>query len=363
MAFQYARQITIDHTLCGSADSTSFPVLISNTYPYLKTLANGGFVTNASGFDVGFYADPALSQKLPWETELYTASTGQVIYWVQVPTLSVAQDTKIYMGYGNTAITTDQSTPTTVWDANYLGVYHFGTSASLTVADSKNVNNGTNHAATATAQQINGGAAFSGASQYISAGVTGYNVAQAQPLTLEGWLKTSASNDSGLGYLQVTTFAGYRLFTNGLTPGKAEFQMIGASGAIGAMGGTTVTDGTRRRVTMAYDGSGSANGIQIYINGAPESMTLSNASATVGVVPNAEFDIGGAAAVGIFMTGEWDEVRVSKTARTASYDLASYNNQIAPTTFLSVGDQQSLSLVTNLSARTKPSPFTPGNPR
>ena len=50
------RQMTIDHTKVPSTQS-NFTVLVSVTDPALKTLANGGHVANANGFDIGFYAD------------------------------------------------------------------------------------------------------------------------------------------------------------------------------------------------------------------------------------------------------------------------------------------------------------------
>jgi len=43
----YRRAITIDHTKVPNTDQANFPVLISGTYSYLATTANGGGVTNA----------------------------------------------------------------------------------------------------------------------------------------------------------------------------------------------------------------------------------------------------------------------------------------------------------------------------
>src|SRR6201999_2727578 len=50
------RSMTIDHTKVPSPQS-NFTVLVSLTDPALKTIANGGHVANANGFDLGFYAD------------------------------------------------------------------------------------------------------------------------------------------------------------------------------------------------------------------------------------------------------------------------------------------------------------------
>ena len=51
------RTITINDTKVPNTDQMNFPVLISlppNTYPDLKTTANGGSVTNANGYDILF---------------------------------------------------------------------------------------------------------------------------------------------------------------------------------------------------------------------------------------------------------------------------------------------------------------------
>ena len=48
----YRRAITIDHRKVANTDQSSFPVLVTGTYSYLATVANGGKVQNTSGYDV-----------------------------------------------------------------------------------------------------------------------------------------------------------------------------------------------------------------------------------------------------------------------------------------------------------------------
>ena len=122
----YRRAITIDHTKVPNTDQANFPVLISGTYSYLATTANGGNVTNANGYDILFTSDADGVNPIPFEQESYSPSTGAINYWVKVPTLSHTTDTVIYMFYGNSSISTDQSNKTAVWDSNYLGIWHSG---------------------------------------------------------------------------------------------------------------------------------------------------------------------------------------------------------------------------------------------
>jgi hypothetical protein len=55
-----------------------------------------------------------------------------VVYHVKIPTVSHTSDTVFYVCYGNASITTDQSTPTSVWDSDFLSVFHLPNGGSLT---------------------------------------------------------------------------------------------------------------------------------------------------------------------------------------------------------------------------------------
>jgi len=76
-SFNHSRPITIDHTKVANTNQTNFPILISGTYPYLKTTTNGGNVQHVNGFDIGFYSDSALTTKLAHETESYAPPQEQ----------------------------------------------------------------------------------------------------------------------------------------------------------------------------------------------------------------------------------------------------------------------------------------------
>src|SRR5574343_522534 len=139
MAFSYYRAITIDRTKVPTTNQTDFPVLISGTYTYLKTTGNGGLVQNASGYDIGFYSESSLTTKLKWEREVYNSSTGEVLYWVKVPTVNgsgAGRETTIDMAYGDASISTDQSDASNVWDSNYAAVFHFGDGTTKSGTDS-----------------------------------------------------------------------------------------------------------------------------------------------------------------------------------------------------------------------------------
>src|SRR5579885_1498466 len=123
--YAHRRTITIDHTKVPNTDQSNFPLLFSGIYTYLATTGHGGGVTNANGYDIIFTNDAAGTQILPFEQQSYNGATGAVNYWVQIPLVSHTLDTVFYLFYGNSAVTSDQSNKTAVWDGNYKGVWHF----------------------------------------------------------------------------------------------------------------------------------------------------------------------------------------------------------------------------------------------
>jgi hypothetical protein len=75
----------VDHTQCGTADSTSFPVSVVETRVGFKSVANGGSVTSASGYDIAFYSDAGLTTLLDFEIESWSATTGALVAHVPYP--------------------------------------------------------------------------------------------------------------------------------------------------------------------------------------------------------------------------------------------------------------------------------------
>src|SRR5205823_1120398 len=102
-------------------------------------------VANANGYDIGFYADSGGSTKLKWEVEKYDGTTGQLIAWVKIPSVSSSTDTVFYLMYGDSSINTDQSDPPNTWESNFKGVYHLGDGSTVVGTDSTGQAAGSNH--------------------------------------------------------------------------------------------------------------------------------------------------------------------------------------------------------------------------
>src|SRR5579872_5586228 len=162
MAYAYKRTITVDHTKCGSSDSSNFAVLVkldsSNCGTTMKTVGNGGHIQNTitqsggsavtSPADAIFTSDAAGTTQIPYETDYYDGTNGVWWVWVKVATLSHSSDTVFYLYYDDATVTTQQNTgsysPSNVWDSNYSAVWHLPNGSSLNATDStSNANNGT----------------------------------------------------------------------------------------------------------------------------------------------------------------------------------------------------------------------------
>ena len=145
-AFSYRKQITIQESqVTCTADMTSFPVLIKITSDdELRTVGNGGHVQNANGYDITFRAADGATV-LDHEVEKYTASTGELVAWVRIPTLDYNDNTTIYLYYGNSAITSPTANPAGVWDSNYKGVWHLKESGNGTSGEFKDSTSNAKH--------------------------------------------------------------------------------------------------------------------------------------------------------------------------------------------------------------------------
>lgn len=76
--YAFERAIVINHSQVANSDQSNFPVLISATLSDLATVANGGNVQSALGYDIIFTSDAAGQNALAFEQETYSPSTGAI---------------------------------------------------------------------------------------------------------------------------------------------------------------------------------------------------------------------------------------------------------------------------------------------
>ncbi len=340
MAYGSAYLITIDHTKCGSASSSNFPVLVKMTgVTSLKTVGNGG-VINSTGtqtggaagttipYDLVFSSDVAGSSKYPWEVEYYDGATGDLWAWVKIPTVSNSTDTNFYVVYGDSGVTTQQNTssfsPSNVWDTNHKSVWHFASNVAGSVTalgdSTSSANTLTTPAGgiTTAVGQIDGG--ISNASNlYCQGNDTGFAAGSADR-TIELWFNTPTSQ--GSSNMTLISYGTGNMLSVLMRPAGIIISPYTASDVTVSYTWTTNT-WTHLVITI------SSNTGQLYINGAAQGSTWS--ASGFGTTLNGVCRIGEIQIFsGVYYVGKLDEVRVSNSARSADWVLTAYNNQNAP---------------------------------
>jgi hypothetical protein len=127
----YKKEITINHNLVDG-NMADFPVLINITDTDLRDYAQ------SNGDDIAF-VDSTETTQFNHEIEYWDNTTGKLVAWVNVTSLSSSSDTSIYMYYGNDDCG-NQEDITNVWESNYQGVWHFKEGSGTNVSDSTSNN-------------------------------------------------------------------------------------------------------------------------------------------------------------------------------------------------------------------------------
>ena len=318
----YRQKITIDHNKVD-ADQTNFPVLVKTTMNTSRVQSTGNdiFFTSSSGV------------KLNHEIESYNSTTGALIAWVNVTSLSsTLPDTYIYIYYGNTTCPNQQNV-TSVWHTDYKGVWHMKDTGNIVVDSTINKNNGTG-SGTPTMNQsgkIYRSVSFDGINDYFSLatlnGATG---------TISAWIKTSV----GTAYMCVLTEgqsasnAAYEMYTIDTVSNNGYIgtycRAAGSGGANTVYGSNKiVTDGIWHKLDWVSSGSAWT----LYVDGVSQSISI------IGGSNNGEWFnsmAGDTWAIGVldrladyaYFNGTIEEVRYAEARQqTSSWIKTEYNNQ------------------------------------
>jgi biopolymer transport protein ExbB len=350
--YSYCNTITTVHSLAGTADTSNFPMLFStSTMSSLATVANSGKIQNTAtqtggGYaitvpaDLIFTSDSACGTKLNWEIESYTASSGSIVAWINIGTLSHTADVTIYMCYGNSSVTTWQGNVNSTWDTNFKSVWHMAANTSTNTVDStSNANNAaSNTGVTDTTGQVDGGANMipGGTRKYmVMSNVNSFSSSQAH--TYEAWIYKTADVGGSYGWIIGGSAAagdGTDMTVGDNGTDKLQFWTGGGNNVYNSSG--TISLNAWHYLTLVADG---ANHISFYIDGSFDSTQTIGAWSGGGSLVNYIGNWSEAQSYGY--AGNLDELRISNTNRSASYITATYNNENSPNTFYVVGAQQS----------------------
>jgi len=331
MAYSFKRTFTVDHTKVGASDQTAFPTLICGTITAFKTAANSGHIQNTVSFngvtvpaDICFYSDSGLTTAIPFEISSYSASTGAIVIWVKRD-LSHTSDTAIYCGYDDSGVTTYQGGSVgDAWDSNYVAVYHLGDGTTLSLKDStangRNLTNtGTHVTAGSGPTSPLGGAVFNGSNTDLV--TSAFTLGETTALTVALWYKNASNSVSGMYVEKSNVNSSWALFQES---GSIKLRGGGTSSDVASLTFPTVATWHALVATI----SGSTSG-KIYTDGS------ANGSATVDTLGDTStaLHLGNYDNSGYFFNGSLSCIRISKTARSADWITATYNNQSSPSSF------------------------------
>jgi len=338
-AWGYRKRITFKkETVSGSAALTSFPVVVKTTDAALKTTSNGGHMGKANGGDIVFTASDGVT-KLDHEIESYAPSTGELVSWVRIPSLSPTADTTVFAYYGN-AGAADQWNTSGVWDSSYKIVNHLKDD-SATVADSTSNHN--------NAIRSSGGASIiSGllGSAYSFNGTSGSLRIANSPTwsgsfasyTVQFWIKfgdvISYHGATGIdgwgGPLSIwfnRTNEGPPVMTTGLRVGGTDCVTEVDTGI------DTTNTQNYYHLALVYN----AGTARVYVNGIERGVT-SNCSGTTSL-GNLPLEIGGLGDPSYNLQATIDEYRISTANRSADWVMSEVQNQSDPVN-TAVGSEQ-----------------------
>ena len=294
---------------------TNFPLLIKLdsskiNYAHFQAAAQDLRFVDASG------------NPLSYEIENWNSS-GESNVWVKIPTLPASPTvTTIWMYYGNGSAI-DAQTPTSVWDANHMGVWHLNANANDSTS---NVKHGTVTGSTLAVGKNGNGYNFAGGTNNIR--LPDSMVATSTVGTFELMFKTSGSNfpllswntnaypGTGGSYVPVL-YVGQ----DGKLRGE---QWIGSLAQITTS--QVVNDNQWHQVVLAFGGGSHS----MYLDGAyvgNVNGTISTWGTTVNYLGFG--DLGGRPST----SGVWvaasstviDEIKFSSTKRSADWILQTYN--------------------------------------
>jgi hypothetical protein len=133
-----------------------------------------------------------------------------------------------------------------------------------------------------------------------TAAITSLGFNLATPYTLSAVIRrqptggVQRTNELILSNNTTTAFAGWQLGTGSTYANTLSLRVTAATGMFLVHGSTALTSGTAYSLIVTYDGSGSAAGLQFYVNGVAETMTVITNTA-VGSVTNGPLVVGSGA--------------------------------------------------------------------
>ena len=382
--WEYRNKITVSLNSVISNDLSDFPVLIKFTHNDFKQ------ANDSEGRDFVFTASDGIT-KLFHEIEHYDNATGGIIAWVNFPTLAAASSTDIYIYYKGNTIGYNSAD---VWNDDYVLVWHLNKTSTGTAGEfhdaTGNGNDGRGGGGTKvgysagriphdTDGQIGNGQELKGPTTTGSGEGTGdiiwtHDNIQGMPtrdFSIELWvgdIVNGPNNSNNFLYNDLVSFCtthtndANNKWSNHLNLWRAgnvkmralnEFYVSTTDPGHPVDNNNPASFTNWNHIVAVYnlkDADGTQGNSQLYING--DLVKDENRSGNLNrVIKTSDLrmvlgaDIDGVnnnncAKANNELKGKVDELRISSGLRTADYAAATYYNQGDPSTYLSLGGQE-----------------------
>lgn len=324
------KKITIDKDKVN-ADLDGFSIYFPFTDAEIKD-------ARADGFDFVFTKGDGITE-IPYERLFWDNATGELIVFFKGDILD-ASDVDFYIYYKNSGQDSDKADPTNVWDSNYKLVAHMQETSGDYIDSTINDNDASNiqaNSRTATAKLGKNAIDFGSGNDHVDWN----NILQVTTgnFTLSIWANPAnadsnqvlvgkkqghkSANQAGYQIIQTTSGAGKWSVT--VSDGTDEMEII--SGDV---------DTIYQLIVFTYDGATQTG--KLYKNGVLLA-TVTNTS--VGSITSSKKFIAGYDAGGFNdYNGISEEIRFSDIVRTPELIATEYNSQHDPSTFFSVGAEE-----------------------
>lgn len=314
----FRKQITIDHINIED-NLENFPVLVR------LTMLNPKNQSQPDGDDFVFTTSDGM--KLNHEIERYSKSSGELIAWVNITSLSSVDDTVIYLYYGNNDCS-NQANVHGTWDSDFWGVWHLkeGSGSARKYDSTSNGRDFNGHSG--DPESVDGKIGkcqeFDG-DDHI--GMDSKKIGQVH--TISFWVKIN-------GFKEEQEILG----TNG---GKYICQFLDIYNKLYYVNNGQAIESTADitsqfiwyYITVIRD---SDHGFW-YINADNSTSTIGNPTGNTTIAGLGGYEMYGQ---GSFMIGNADELRISTTIRSNAWINASYKNQNDPESFMTIGEQETI---------------------
>jgi len=335
-SWSYRKLICINHSQVDS-DLNNFPILVNITDTDLRDDAQD------DGDDISFVICDGFNIQLNHEIEHYDNTTGQLVAWVNITSLSSSRNTSFYMYYGNSICSSNENVPGT-YDSNYVAVWHLNETGTGTRYDSSSNNNdGTPQSYDgdeATTGKIDGADYFEDGDvpdgEYINCG-NNTSLQITGNLTIEAWVQIEGSDGEYMG------IAGKFVTPDGYSLTRHESNVFRFWIANGEVWGNVDSDTTYTDSNWHYVvGVINSETNYLYVDGVQQSdtntTTLTNDSGEFAFIGRQYSNYNQRC-----WQGKIDEVRISNTSRSAGWISTSYNTMHNTSTFISVLNEQTQS--------------------